>query len=366
VAFSSISRSWPADDLARRVRDQIAGEYQPHPLAEWLLFWARTAAAEIAGRLEQAGYLTRAGGWFPWRSGRWVPVDPDWAFAPLLRVRSALDPARPFDPREVALAGPAVASGLGFRLGQYLTPPGRSRVRRGGGDPGPVRHRVRDDDPAHHQRRRVLRSPRPGWGRPAGVAAALVALLAYTFLQVGLHGALGPSAQAQAAAHLGIHAAWWVWALVTILGLARVDITGKVLGVLLTVEVITIAAETSFGLAHPAGGQLSAATLSPSALTSAGFGTVGVLAMVAVLGFVGFEQAPVLAEEARHPWRTITYCALGVDVEATLGRLASLGLRGPPWRVTQPTPRGPVTLATVRDPDGLLVLLTPGSITRNA
>ena len=54
-----------------------------------------------------------------------------------------------------------------------------------------------------------------------------------------------------------------------------------------------------------------------------------------------------------------------VNVEATLGRLAALGLGGPPRRVTQPTPRGPVTLATVRDPDGLLVLLTPGSITRS-
>jgi len=54
-----------------------------------------------------------------------------------------------------------------------------------------------------------------------------------------------------------------------------------------------------------------------------------------------------------------------VDVEAALGRLAALGLGGPPRRVTQPTPRGPVTLATVCDPDGLLVLLTPGSITRS-
>ena len=55
-----------------------------------------------------------------------------------------------------------------------------------------------------------------------------------------------------------------------------------------------------------------------------------------------------------------------VDVEATLSRLAALGLGGPPRRVTQPTPRGTITLATVRDPDGLLVLLTPGSITRSA
>lgn len=53
-----------------------------------------------------------------------------------------------------------------------------------------------------------------------------------------------------------------------------------------------------------------------------------------------------------------------VDVEATLARLAGLGLGGSPRQVTQQTPGGPITIATVRDPDGLLVLLTPGSITR--
>ena len=53
-----------------------------------------------------------------------------------------------------------------------------------------------------------------------------------------------------------------------------------------------------------------------------------------------------------------------VDVEATLSRLATLGLGGSPRRVTQPTANGPITLATVRDPDRLLILLTPGSITR--
>ncbi len=89
------------------------------------------------------------------------------------------------------------------------------------------------------------------------------------------------------------------------LGLLRVDITGRVLGVLLCAEIAVILAETVTGLAHPAGGHLSFATLSPAALTSAGFGTFGVLAVVAVLGFVGFEQAPVLAEEARNARRTV-------------------------------------------------------------
>jgi catechol 2,3-dioxygenase-like lactoylglutathione lyase family enzyme len=52
------------------------------------------------------------------------------------------------------------------------------------------------------------------------------------------------------------------------------------------------------------------------------------------------------------------------DVEATLSRLADLGPGGPPPRVTRSTPDGPITIATVRDPNGVLVLLTPGSITR--
>jgi len=159
-----------------------------------------------------------------------------------------------------------------------------------------------------------------GLGRVTGVAAALVALLAYSFLQVGLYGAFGPNAASLAAAHLNLHAAWWAWALaawavVTVLGLARVDITGRVLGVLLCAEIVVILAETVTGLAHPQGGHLSFATLSPSSLTSAGFGTIGVLAVVAVLGFVGFEQAPVLAEEARSARTTIpvaTYVALGM------------------------------------------------------
>ncbi len=174
-----------------------------------------------------------------------------------------------------------------------------------------------------------------GTGRVLGVAAALVALLAYSFLQVGLYGALGPAAASQAAAHLGIHEPWWRWALgawavITVLGLLRVEVTGRILGVLLTAEILVILAETVAGLAHPAGGHVSLATLSPADLTSAGFGTFGVLAVVAVLGFVGFEQAPVLAEEARSARRTIpvaTYAALGMIAIVYAGASWAMAVR---------------------------------------
>jgi len=195
-----------------------------------------------------------------------------------------------------------------------------------------------------------------GLGRPAGVAAALLALLAYSFLQVGIYGALGPAAAAEAAAHLHLHAAWWAWALagwalVAVLGLARVEITGRVLGVLLTAEVCVIVAETVLGLAHPAGGRLSFVTLSPGALGSAGFGTFGVLAVVAVLGFVGFEQAPVLGEEARHPKRTIpaaTYTALG---------LIAIVYAGASWAMAAHTGTSHVVAAAAAQGPGLLFSL---------
>jgi glyoxylase I family protein len=46
-----------------------------------------------------------------------------------------------------------------------------------------------------------------------------------------------------------------------------------------------------------------------------------------------------------------------VDVNATVTRLGALGLGGEPRRIEQPGPGGPVSMATVRDPDGVLVEL---------
>lgn len=115
-------RRRPADDLGRRVRDQIAAEGEPHLVRDWLLFLARGVAKNVAGRLEQAGYLRYVSCWIPGRTGRWVPVDTTWAFAPIIRVRSALNPSRPLNPHQAVLAGLAQACGLGFRIAQSGVP----------------------------------------------------------------------------------------------------------------------------------------------------------------------------------------------------------------------------------------------------
>jgi len=104
----------------------IADEPKPLPVQTWLEFLSQTAARDVALRLEEAGYLARVRSRVPGRGSRMVPVNPDWAFAPMLRVRAALDRGREPSPPAAALTGLAVACGLGFRLEQYQPQAGRS------------------------------------------------------------------------------------------------------------------------------------------------------------------------------------------------------------------------------------------------
>jgi hypothetical protein len=117
-------RTYPPDEVAQRVHGLISAE-EPLLVRDWLLFLAQTALEMVAGRLADAGYLRQRRSPLPGRRMRWVPVNPDWAYAPLLRVRSALDPGRPFCVPGVVLAGLAAACGLQFRISEHL-PPGRT------------------------------------------------------------------------------------------------------------------------------------------------------------------------------------------------------------------------------------------------
>lgn len=165
-----------------------------------------------------------------------------------------------------------------------------------------------------------------GLGRPAGVAAAWVALVAYNALQVGLYGALGAAAAPLLDRWLGVHPAWWLialvaWLVVGILGLMRVEVNGTVLAVLLTAEVAVILLFDAADLAHPAGGAPATGALSPGALFAPG---VGALLVIATTGFVGFESSVVFSEESRDPRRTVPIATfLSVAIIAGLYALSS-------------------------------------------
>jgi hypothetical protein len=136
--FVVADRTPPGDELARSVLGLVVSEHDRHAAQGWLLFLARTAAADVAVRLEQSGYLTRAVARRPWRAERWVPVDADCAFAPLVRVRSVLSSSQPVAVQGAALAGLATACGLSHQLSMYLPPNARRRLDEAVGqlDPG--------------------------------------------------------------------------------------------------------------------------------------------------------------------------------------------------------------------------------------
>jgi Golgi phosphoprotein 3 (GPP34) len=126
-AVASAAPGQADDELTAAVAGQITAENPPRPVSDWLAFLARTAAGDVAARLAAAGYLAAAPR-RPWKTSRFVPVDPDCAFAPVARLKAALHPDRPGDTQAVALAGLAAACGLGPRLARYLPSGARART----------------------------------------------------------------------------------------------------------------------------------------------------------------------------------------------------------------------------------------------
>lgn len=116
----------PDDWVAGRTLDLIAAEPRPRPVRDWLLFLGKTSAAQVAGRLEDAGYLTHPGRRILLRSHRSVPVDGSWAQCALLRASAGLNVTRRLTPYTALLAGLAGACGLGFRFLNLSDAPPRS------------------------------------------------------------------------------------------------------------------------------------------------------------------------------------------------------------------------------------------------
>jgi Golgi phosphoprotein 3 GPP34 len=119
----------PGDDLTHSVLRTMTAEREHLPVRDWMAFLAGTAAREVARRLEHAGYLTRVRGGLIARGERWIPVDADGAFAPLVRVKSALSTRGPVAVQHVALGALATACGLDHQLTMYLPPGARDRLR---------------------------------------------------------------------------------------------------------------------------------------------------------------------------------------------------------------------------------------------
>lgn len=155
-----------------------------------------------------------------------------------------------------------------------------------------------------------------GISRPLGVGASLVALVSYNAMQVGIYGLFGFQLSMFLEAKFGFSSPWWAWiliciAVVGVLGVNRVDVSAKVLGVLVGLEflVVIVFDVISFAVA-PEG--VSTAALNPTTL----FGpALGIILVFGVAAFMGFEGAAIYGEEAKDPKRTVpraTYAAIAI------------------------------------------------------
>ncbi|WP_376742984.1 APC family permease [Ensifer canadensis] len=145
-----------------------------------------------------------------------------------------------------------------------------------------------------------------GLGGLMGGAAAMIAILAYNAMQIGVFGLFG-AATAGLFAGLGLDLPWWVWtfigiAIVGVLGYRRVDLSAKVLTVLVILEYLVVLVIDVAIIAKGGDSGLTMTSFAPSALMS-GSPSIGILFCFAA--FIGFEATTIYSEEARDPHRTV-------------------------------------------------------------
>ena len=155
-----------------------------------------------------------------------------------------------------------------------------------------------------------------GLGKHFATGGAGIVIVTYISLQVGLWSQFGVFAQQLAADLLGIDLPVWAWILIflvvtTALTMLGVDLNLRILGVLLILEMVAVAALVIGVFANSAGKDLSLVSFAPSQLAQPGLG-VAILFVFAC--FTTFEATTVFSEEAREPRRTIARALFAVIV----------------------------------------------------
>ncbi len=145
-----------------------------------------------------------------------------------------------------------------------------------------------------------------GLGGLWGGAAALIAILGYNCMQIGVFGMFG-AVSAGFFTGLGIDLPWWAWtfagiAAVGVLGYRRVDLSARLLAVLVILEYLVVLVIDVAILAKGGDSGLSMAPFTPWAFLS-GSPAIGIL--FAFAAFIGFEATTIYSEEAREPHKTV-------------------------------------------------------------
>ncbi|MFH8773234.1 APC family permease [Streptomyces sp. NPDC017958] len=188
-----------------------------------------------------------------------------------------------------------------------------------------------------------------GLGRPVGIGAALLALIGYNGMEIGVYGLLASATRDTVHSLFGTDVPWLPIALAGLLligygGFRSIDFGAKVLGVLLVAETGILVLLAGGVLLKGGAHGLSLASLAPAHVFVPG--TAAVLAF-AFAAFTGFESTVIYRREARDPERTVpraTYLAV-----AFLGLFYAFIV----WVAVQAFGDDQVVAAAGKDPAGL-------------
>ncbi len=156
---------------------------------------------------------------------------------------------------------------------------------------------------------------RKALGFPAGIGIAFVALVSYVAIEAGVYGLLGPAGAAIVELFGGPALPWWCsrrWHSRSrrILGYRNIQLSSRVLAVLLTAEIAIVVVLDLVIVVQGGDHGLSTGIVNPNAILS---GSLGIGLLFALISYVGFEATAIFRDEARTPERTIpraTYVAL--------------------------------------------------------
>ncbi|MHA3024068.1 APC family permease [Mycobacterium sp. BMJ-28] len=154
-----------------------------------------------------------------------------------------------------------------------------------------------------------------GLGERMGKGIAVVALIAYTAIQIGIYGYIGWAISDTVAHYHGPVIPWPVYsfvvlAIVAVLGYRHIELSAKVLGVALALEIGIVVVLDAVMVTKPSPAGVTFTSFEPAIFTQ---GTIGIAILFALTGFIGFEATAVFRDEARDPERTIpraTYAAV--------------------------------------------------------
>ncbi|MDR7159880.1 APC family permease [Arthrobacter sp. BE255] len=155
-----------------------------------------------------------------------------------------------------------------------------------------------------------------GLGKIVGLGGAYLAIVSYSMIITGLYSFTGITMAALIQSFGGPETPWWVWsfaalALVGVLGYFHIELSAKVLSVVMVLEVVVVMTFNVATLSKGGAEGLSAAPFNAVEFFSQG--EVGVALLFAFLTFIGFEATALYRDEVKDPNKTVpraTYLAV--------------------------------------------------------